>query len=132
MYSPVGGWPINAAAELRAVKDHSISDVALSPFMKGAMKVIASIEEIRTEMQRRIDASKWADGYCAGCQAPIPWRIPHDGIANWTADVAPTEKRGCEGFVLGVVAAVRRDYDLPARPLMEAIVRPHIDREGPF
>jgi hypothetical protein len=100
--------------------------------MNGAMKVIASIEEIRTEMQRRIDASKWADGYCAGCQAPIPWRIPHDGVANWTADVAPTEKRGCEGFVLGVVAAVRRDYDLPARPLMEAILRPHIDREGPF
>jgi len=96
------------------------------------MKVIASIQEIRAEMQRRIDASKWADGYCAGCQAPVPWRIPHDGVANWTADVAPTEKRGCEGFVLGIVAAVRRDYDLPAQPLMEAIARLLIGREGPF
>lgn len=96
------------------------------------MKVIASIEEIRAEMQRRIDAAKWAGGYCAGCQAPVPWRIPHDGFANWTADVAPTEKRGCEGFVLGVVAAVRRDYDLPAQPLMEAISPLLIGREGPF
>src|SRR5687767_1030408 len=96
------------------------------------MKTIASIEEIRTEMQRRIDASKWADGYCAGCQAPIPWRIPHDGIANWTADVAPTEKRGCEGSVLVIVAAARRDYDLPAQPLTEAVARLLTGREGPF
>jgi hypothetical protein len=122
----------NAAAELRTVENHPTSDAALSSFMKGAMKVIASIEEIRIEMQRRIDASRWADGYCAGCQAPVPWRIPHDGIANWTADVAPTERRGCEGFVLSIVAAVRRDYDLPAQPLMETVARLLVGREGPF
>ena len=100
--------------------------------MKGVMKLTTSIEEIRIEMQRRIDASKWADGYCAGCQAPIPWRIPHDGVANWTADVAPTERRGCEGFVLSIVAAVRRDYDLPEQPLMEATAWLLAGREGAF
>jgi hypothetical protein len=80
------------------------------------MKTVASIEEIQAEIQRRIACSDWASGYCAECEAPFPLRISHDGIANWTAQVAPSAKRGCEGFLLGIVASVRRDYDLPPQP----------------
>jgi hypothetical protein len=84
------------------------------------MKTIASIEEIRAEVQRRIGSSKWANGYCANCEAPIPVRILHDGVANWMAHVAPTAKRGCEGFLLDIVASVRQDYDLPTQSLDDA------------
>jgi hypothetical protein len=70
------------------------------------MKTIASIEEIRAEIERRISSSKWANGYCANWEAPIPVRISHDGVANWLAHIAPTAKRGCEGFLLYIVASV--------------------------
>ena len=85
------------------------------------MKTIASIEEIHADIQRRISSSVWASGYCADCEAPVPWRIPHDGVANWMAHVAPTAKRGCEGFLLDIVASVRQDYHLPPQPLTDAI-----------
>lgn len=84
------------------------------------MKTIASIDEIRIEIQRRIRASQRANGYCAGCEAPLPSRIVHDGVAKWIAPVA-TAKRGCEGFLLEIVAAVRQDYDLPVQSLSETI-----------
>jgi hypothetical protein len=87
------------------------------------MKTLASIEEIQAEIQRRIKLSTWADGYCAGCSAPIPWRIPHDGVANWMAHPGSTERPGCEGHILEVIAAVREDYDLPPQPLGVAIAR---------
>ena len=100
--------------------------------MKGAMKTIATIEEIRTEIQRRINRSAWANGYCAGCTAPVPWRIPHDGIANWMAHAGATERPGCEGFILEVIAAVRKDYDLPPQPLNVAIARLLSSRKSSF
>jgi hypothetical protein len=103
-------------------------------FKRGAMKILASIREIQAEVQRRIDVSTWANGYCVGCSAPTPWRIPHDGTANWMAHPGSTERHGCEGFileviaavrkVLEVIAAVRKDYDLPPQPLSAAIARP--------
>jgi hypothetical protein len=58
--------------------------------------------------------------------APMPIAERHGGASRASL------KRGCEGFILGIVAAVRRDYDLPAQPLMEAIARLLIGREGPF
>jgi hypothetical protein len=79
------------------------------------MKTLGSINEIQAEIQRRIDGSSWADGYCASSLAPMPFRIEDDGVANWMAHAASTARRGCEGFVLDVVASVRRDYDLPAQ-----------------
>lgn len=96
------------------------------------MKTIASIEEIRAEIQRRITCSEWAGGYGADCEAPTPRRIARDGIANWTAHVAPTAKRGCEGFLLDIVASVRRDYDLSPQPLTEAIADLLSGRKSPF
>lgn len=81
------------------------------------MKTIASIEDIRAEMQRRINTSTWGKGYCADCSAPFPYRIPYDGIANWAANVATTAKPGCEGFLLDVIASVRDEHDLPSQSL---------------
>jgi hypothetical protein len=95
------------------------------------MKTIASIDEIRVEIQRRIRASQWANGYCASCEAPLPSRIVHDGVANWIAPVA-TAKRGCEGFLLEIVAAARQDYDLPSQSLSEAIRDLMSSRKSPF
>jgi len=108
------------------------SAVGAGSFMKGAMKTFASTEEIRTEIQRRINRSAWANGYCAGCTAPVPWRIPHDGIANWMAHAGAAERPGCEGFVLEVIAAVRQDYDLPPQPLNVAIARLLAGRKSPI
>jgi len=97
-----------------------------------AMKTLAPIEEIQAEIQHRIDVSTWADGYCAGCSAPIPWRIPHDGIANWMAHIGSTALPGCEGFVLEVIASVRQEYDLPPQPLSVTISRLLSSRKSPF
>ena len=96
------------------------------------MKAVASIEDIRAEIQRRINTSTWGKGYCADCSAPIPYRILDDGIANWAANVAATPKPGCEGFLLEIIASVRRDYDLPAQPLKEAIADLLSSRKSPF
>ena len=96
------------------------------------MKTVASIEQLQTEIQRRINRSTWADGYCAGCSAPTPWRIAHDGVANWMAHPGSTERPGCEGFILEVIAAVRQEYDLPPQPLNVAIARLLARRKAPF
>ena len=96
------------------------------------MKTIASIDEIRAEIGRRIVASRWADGYCGGCEAPIPTRIPDDGVANWIAPVPAGATRGCEGFLLDIVASVRHDYDLPAQSLTETVRELLSGRKSPF
>jgi hypothetical protein len=44
------------------------------------MKRECTLEEITAEMQRRIEASDWAYGYCRDCTAPMPYRIPFDGV----------------------------------------------------
>jgi hypothetical protein len=96
------------------------------------MKTVASVEDIRAEMQRRIDISTWVSGYCAGCPAPLPYRILDDGIANWTANVGATAKLGCEGLILEIIAEVRRDYDLPPQPLGDAIAHLLSGPKSPF
>lgn len=96
------------------------------------MKVVASIEDIRAEMQGRIETSTWGRGYCADCSAPFPYRILYDGIANWTANVAATAKPGCESLLLEITASVRRDYDLPPQPLSDAIVQLLSGWKSPF
>ena len=86
------------------------------------MKRHCFLEEIREKMQRLISESTWAGGHCARCQAPTPYRIPHDGVANWSAHVA-TAKPGCEGFILGIVATVRRECDLKPQTLEDLVAR---------
>ena len=96
------------------------------------MKIVASIEQIQSEIQQRINRSRWANGYCADCSAPTPWRIPHDGVANWLAHPGSAERPGCEGFVLEIIAAVRQEYDLPPQPLKAAVARLLAGRKEPF
>jgi len=96
------------------------------------MKTIASLEQIRAEIGRRIVASKWANGYCGGCEAPALSRIQHDGIANWIAPIPAAAIRGCEGFVFDVVASVRHDYDLPVQTLTETVSELLSARRSPF
>jgi hypothetical protein len=96
------------------------------------MKIIASEEQIAAEIQRRITVSPFANGYCARCTAPKPYRIKHDGCANWSVDIPPTALRGCEGFVLSIVALVRRDYELPAQSTPEVVRDLHRSRNQPF
>ena len=87
------------------------------------MKRQCTLEEIRAEMQRRIEASDWAGGYCRDCAAPTPYRIPFDGVSNWTATVASAAKPGCEGCLLDIVAVLRKECDLKPEPLTENIER---------
>ena len=68
-------------------------------------------------MQRRIEASDWAHGHCRDCTAPTPYRIPFDGVSNWTATAASAAKPGCEGFVLDIVAALRKESELKPESL---------------
>jgi hypothetical protein len=48
------------------------------------------------------------------------------------AHAGATERPGCEGFILEVIAAVRQDYDLPAQPLNVAIARLLSSRKSSF
>jgi hypothetical protein len=96
------------------------------------MKTIASLDEIHAEIRRRIAASEWADGYCRDCEAPLPMRILHDGVANWIAPVPAGAIRGCEGFLLDVVASVRHDYDLPAQSMTDTVRELLSARKSPF
>jgi hypothetical protein len=88
-----------------------------------AMRKLGSVEEIRAEIQRRIRESNWAHGYCADCPVPSPYRIPQDGIANWTAQVGAAAKKGCESLLLEIVASVRQEYDLQPQSLAGAVER---------
>ena len=90
---------------------------------KRPMKRYGTLEEIRAEIQRRIETSKWANGYCCDCTAPTPYRIPFDGVANWAATVASTSKAGCEGFLLDIIAALRGEYDLTPETLSNSVER---------
>jgi hypothetical protein len=87
------------------------------------MKRRCTLEEIQAELGRRIGGSEWADGYCRDCVAPTPYRIPFDGISNWTATVASTAKPGCEGCLLDIVAGLRKECDLPPETLSESVGR---------
>jgi hypothetical protein len=56
-------------------------------------------------------------------QQPTPYRIPHDGVSNWMATVASTAKPGCEGFVFGIIAALRDECELKPETLAESVER---------
>lgn len=99
------------------------------PGGEAPLKIIASIGEIQAELQRRIEESTWAN--CSDCSAPLPYRILHDGVANWMADHSSGEKRGCESLLLEVIASVRRDYDLPAQSPSGATTRLLSGRKHP-
>jgi len=87
-----------------------------------AMKRRCTLDEIHAELRRRIKEKEWASGYCRDCEAPTPYRIPHDGYSNWTVSFA-SAKPGCEGFLLDLVAALREECELKPEHLGDAIQR---------
>jgi hypothetical protein len=97
-----------------------------------SMKTIAGTKAITAEIQRRIAISAFANGYCAKCSVPPLYRIEHDGCANWAAEIASTALRGCEGFLLGIIADVRRDYDLPPESTSDVVKHLLNGRKQPF
>src|ERR1044072_4475402 len=94
------------------------------------MKRKCSLEEILADMQRRIDSSDWGDGYCSGCPAPRPYRIPYDGIASWTANIASTPKPGCQSLILLVVADMRSECDLLPEGMRDTLERVFFRRQA--
>lgn len=124
----------------RSKAEHSSAQLSAAPnglprifvWDGQAMKAIASEQQIAAEIQRRITVSTFANGYCAKCTAPKPYRIKNDGCANWSADIPATELRGCEGFVLSIVASVRHDHDPAAQSTPEVVRHLYRSRNQPF
>ena len=81
------------------------------------MKKRCTIEELRQEIATSVRTSAWADGYCCDCAIPQPYRIPHDGIANWTVNISSVNKPGCESLMLEIVDRLRHERDLPRESL---------------
>lgn len=77
-------------------------------------KINGAAEEIRQEIQRRIESSKELDGDCKKCRAPTPRLTDpatNDGC-NWTVDVFPRAIPGCLDFVKAITRIVMAEYEL--------------------
>lgn len=77
-------------------------------------KAIATAEQIRDEIRRRIQADMSMMGKCVGCGAPLPVRLAErrgDGV-NWTIESFPALEPGCAAFMMRVLSSVMNDYDL--------------------
>jgi hypothetical protein len=75
---------------------------------------IATAEEIRDEIQRRIAEGRELDGDCIGCAAPtpIPLKEPDKDGCNWTVTAYPGMIRGCLGIVSNITEQVKREFNL--------------------
>jgi hypothetical protein len=74
----------------------------------------ASADEIRAEIQRRIEASDALGGDCRESKAPTPMLADpaqNDGC-NWTINIVPSYIPGCTGVVAEIVRQVMAEYDL--------------------
>ena len=77
-------------------------------------KIKATAEEIRQEIQRRIESSKELDGDCKDCSAPthrVTDPVTNHGC-NWTVDVFPGVIPGCLDFVKAITRTVMAEYEL--------------------
>ena len=77
-------------------------------------KIKAAADDIRREIQRRIDSSTELDGDCKDCRAPTPRFTDPDSNygCNWTVDVFPGVIPGCLDFVKGVTRKIMAEYEL--------------------
>lgn len=78
------------------------------------LKKRATVDEIRTELKRRIEACDDLDGHCRGCGVP-ELRSMHlkeaDG-PNWGIDALPHLAPGCFGAILKIVDQARLEFEL--------------------
>jgi hypothetical protein len=77
-------------------------------------KFKANAEEIRQEIQRRIQTSLELDGDCKECKAPTPRFTNPNEIegCNWTVDIFPGVVPGCMDFVKAITRSVMAEYEL--------------------
>ncbi len=75
-----------------------------------SMKKIATAEEIRAEIARRIAADP--TGLCRDCVAPTPVPIERRDGVNWSVDHFPKLVPGCTVFIMRILSHMMETYDL--------------------
>ena len=74
----------------------------------------ATAEEIRADLQDRIDRCIARDPKFTGCEAPMPRPVTprHDSAPNWTIDGFSALAPGCFTALVKIVDQARLEYDL--------------------
>lgn len=73
-------------------------------------KIVATAEEIRTEIARRIAADP--TGQCRDCDAPMPVPIERRDGVNWSVAHFPNLVPGCTAFIMRILSSMMETYDL--------------------
>jgi hypothetical protein len=78
------------------------------------IKKRATAEEIRADLQGRIERMIARDAKFKGCEAPTPMPIPSrsGGAANWTVTGFPNLAPGCFTALVQIVDQARQEYEL--------------------
>jgi hypothetical protein len=74
----------------------------------------ATAEEIRADLQDRIERQARREGNPPVCAAPLPRpsRVDRDGAPNWTVDGFPGLVSGGFGTIVRIVDQARLEYEL--------------------
>ncbi|MBL8688931.1 MAG: hypothetical protein JNL04_07510 [Rhodospirillaceae bacterium] len=73
-------------------------------------KILATAEEIRAEIARRIAAEP--TGQCRDCVAPMPVPIERRDGVNWSVDHFPKLVPGCTAIIMRILSSMMDAYDL--------------------
>ncbi|AOZ04191.1 hypothetical protein BKK81_32860 (plasmid) [Cupriavidus sp. USMAHM13] len=78
------------------------------------IKNIGSAEQIRDEIQRRLQENADLGDACRDCAIPLPLRTDpaSDGGCNWSIDTLPSMPAACMPAAKAVIKEVMREYDL--------------------
>ena len=77
-------------------------------------KIVATAEEIRAEIGRRIAADPLDQ--CRDCEAPMPVPIDRRDGVNWSVDHFPKLVPGCTAFMMRILSDMMLAYDLAEPP----------------
>lgn len=73
-------------------------------------KIVATAEEIQTEIARRI--AQDPTGECKDCEAPMPVPIDRRDGVNWSVASFPKLVPGCTVFMMQLLSDMMDSYDL--------------------
>ncbi len=78
------------------------------------VKKQATADEIRADLQERIDRHVARDARFQGCEAPVPRPVQalEDGAPNWTIDGFTALAPGCFTALVKIVDQARLEYEL--------------------
>ncbi|AOZ04347.1 hypothetical protein BKK81_33820 (plasmid) [Cupriavidus sp. USMAHM13] len=78
------------------------------------IKNIASAEQIRNEIQRRLQENADLGDACRDCTVPLPARTDpaSNGGCNWSINSFPGMAAACLPAAMAVTREVMREYDL--------------------